>query len=78
MYYNYNGIEYLSIDVIIPDIGGALGVGKIHDDGLVSITDFALTFLPNGCIVTVVVATIWVEELVVAICKPRILIKLNK
>lgn len=40
----------------IPEIGGALGVGKIHN-GLVSITDFALMFL-NGCIVTVVVATI--------------------
>jgi len=42
---------------IIPDIGGALGVGKVQD-GLVSITDFALTFLVNGCMVTVVVAII--------------------
>jgi len=42
---------------ILPDIGGALGVGKMLD-GLVSITDFALMFLVNGCIVTVVVATI--------------------
>lgn len=59
-------IESLSLSDIIPDIGGALGVGKRHV-GLVSITDFALTFLVNGCTVTVVVATIWVEEDVVAI-----------
>lgn len=52
-------------------MGGALGVGKTHD-GLVSITDFALMFLPNGFIVTVVVATIWVEGLVVTVFKPRI------
>lgn len=51
---------------IVPDIGGALGVGKIHD-GFVSMTDFALTFPLNGCIVTVVVATIWVDGLVVMV-----------
>lgn len=52
----------------IPDIGGALGVGKTFV-GLASITDFALMFLLNGFIVRVVVATIWVEAVVVATCK---------
>lgn len=52
----------------VPDIGGALGVGKTHD-GFDSRTDLALIFLLNGFIVTVVVATISVEEVVVAICK---------
>lgn len=56
---------------VLPDIGGALGVGK-RLDGLVSITDFALMFLVNGCIVTVVVATIWVDEVVVVVCKQSI------